>query len=827
MKKRKALKTALISLGVAFTMTLSGAALLMNNPSSAAYASDRFVELDGNSVFYTAIRGAEIEASEEITEGEDKVRYTLFKIGEDETVSYRQNLAYSWIAGGKDDDGNFDGNHYGQKFSMEISFADLNFKRYIIKFQSQQYCLTKDQRTENYLIFTPSADGESFTVKVAQSTEEGEDGKIKDEQIVEGSFAKDERIKISFGEYVSGNYRIYINGKDSKTTFNNVFETFASYVASGDDAVTPLTFSAEFDENDTEKTAQMLLHDINGQSFAMEESSGVYKVKDTAAPVMCFSQTPSYLEYGKSIGLNYKVIDVLAASPRSTAYYYVLTGEQYASDTFDYDRTNYDEKEKKDGTGEGEGEGEETEKVENPFIQISSTSSARIIRDDKTFIPGDMIESNVYGLVKLYYEISDVNGSSGKSDTIFVDWYAKEDALVDIYGADLKNDSVKHSYFLKLIDGKDGATYSDPTDINAADAEEAYKQSVKYFQSYYQDKIDKSIEALEDGKLYAGSEKFYLPAIEWDFIDDYFTASDYKYSVYYRAKTTGSKTSLAFNKLAIDLSEADVTYRFTIYITDAFGNPMRYPVTNADGEIEWKEITTDDVWDEDFADLLPFFEVDVSYKEATSENPEKLSLAYVGTSYNGVSFDIKGVSGTYTSVYNLYVFDRNLFNQEVGENLDYNTFNENIQKLFNNEYKSGVNTRKYFTTVKAASQLLETDANYEEHRKLNWNATSVSFTPQSVDDFYVIELNLKDNRSQRQEEYFATVAASVPTTALKGESDWAKNNMTSIILLTVSGICLIALIVLLIIKPKDKGDIDVIYSDVTEKEKSKKEKKNN
>ncbi|MDE6373757.1 MAG: hypothetical protein K2L72_04585, partial [Clostridia bacterium] len=485
-------------------MTLSGAALLMNNRTSAAYASDRFVELDGNSVFYTAIRGAEITESEEITEGEDKVRYTLFKIGEDETVSYRQNLAYSWIAGGKDDDGNFNGNHSAKRFSMEISFADLNFKRYIIKFQSQQYYLTKDSKTDNYLIFTPAADGESFTVKVAQSIEEDEDGKIKDEQTVVGSFVKDERLTISFGEYSSGNYPVYINGKDSKTTFNNVYEPYASYVSSGDEAVTPLTFSAEFDESDSEKTAQMLLHDINGQSFAVYESSGVYKVKDTAAPVMCFSQTPSYLEYGKSIGLNYKVIDVLAASPRSTAYYYVLTGEQYASDTFDYDKIDYEEEKTADDT-----EDEDTEKEESPFIQISSTSSARIIRDDKTFIPSDMIESNVYGLVKLYYEISDVNGSSGQKDTVFVDWYAKEEALVDIYGASLKNDAVRHSYFLKLIDDKAGATYSDPGDItgdNAADAEEAYKQSVKYFESYYQSKIDDSIKELEDGKLYAGSE---------------------------------------------------------------------------------------------------------------------------------------------------------------------------------------------------------------------------------------------------------------------------------------------------------------------------------
>lgn len=828
MKSKKAIKTALLSLGLACTLTLTGAALSMAENASAVYAAptDRYVALDGNSVFYTSIRGADITESEPVREGEgDEAKdhyYTLFSIGENETIAYRQNLAYSWLAGNKDEDEKYTDGYTSNRFSMEISFANLNFKRYIIKFQSQQYVLTEDEKTDNYLIFTPAADGGSFTIKVAQSIEEDEDGKIKDEQVIEESFATDARIKIEFGAYLSGNYHIIINGKDSKATFNNVYEPFANYVASGDASVTPLTFSAEFAEDATEKAAQMVLYDINGQSFEMyQQSGGSYSIKDTASPVMCFTRTPSYLEYGKSIGLQYRVIDVLAVSPRSTAYYYVLTGEQYASDTFDYDKIYYDTD---DDSSSDDTEGEDTEKEESPFIQVSSSSSARIIRDNNTFIPSSMIDSNVYGLVKIYYEISDINGSSAHKDTVFVDWYANEDALVDVY--QLKGDAHKTSKFLKLIDGKDGASYADGTEVNAEDAEAAYKSSVEKFEAYYSGEIEKAIAKLEDGKLYAGGKKFYLPAIEWNFIDDYFTASDYKYSIYYKAKTTGSQTSLDFNKLAIDLSEADVTYRFTIYITDAFDNPMRYPVTE-NGEIVWKEIDKEDVWNEDYAELLPFFEVDVSYKEATAENPENLSLAYVGTTYNGVSFDIKGVSGTYTSVYKLYVFDRNAFNREIGEVLDYNTFNENLVKLFKNEYKEGVNTRKYFTTVKASSQLLESDVNYEEHKALNWNATSISFTPQSVEDFYVVELNLKDNRSQTQETKYATVAASVQTTSLKGESDWAANNMTSIILLSVAGVCLIALIVLLIVKPKDKGDIDAIYTDVTEKEKTKRKNKNN
>lgn len=833
MEKQKRLRLSILSLLLALVVALSAAAFALTGKSSAVYAADRYVELDGNTVFYTSIRGAGISESEEKSaEGDEEThRYTLFQIGENQTVAYRQNLAYAWKTGTKNEDGNYTSTDVTDNaFSMELSFENTSFKRFIIKFQSQQYVLTEDGRSENYLIFTP-ADGGKVKISVAQSLEE-KDGKIE-EDVVAADFVAADRMKIGFGAYVSGDYELQINGvpavdaEGDKVCFKNVYQYFATYVSSGDSAVTPITFSAEFEDNAAEKNAEMVLYDINGQSFEMHRQGDDYKIKDTAAPVICFSETPSYLEYGKSIGLEYKVIDVLASSPRSTANYYVLTGEQYASDKFVYDKTDYTDEEDNSSEDGSEEDENAVEKV-NPFIQItSSNSSARIIRDSNTFIPSDLLDDgNVYGLVKMYYEISDVSGSNAQKDIVFVDWYAKPDALVNIY--DVKQ-TEGTSNFLKLIDGKSGATFAREGD----DTVEKYEESIKAFEAVYQQKIDDAISKLEDGKLYAGGGKFYLPAIEYGFTDEYFFDRDYKFSLYYKGKTTGSNTSLDANKLAIDLTDADVTYKFKIYVTDGFGNPMRYPTAGDNGDIVWKEIATDDVWKEDFETLLPSFTFDVSYKEATSEDPENLSLAYVDTNYSGVSFDIKGVSDTYTSQYKLYVFDRGAFYTDTKISLGYNDFKDNLDKLFKNEFEwDGAkveNTRKYFTTVKAASELLETDTNYKDFKALNWNASSVSFTPQSVEDFYVVELNLTDKRSQKTTKNYATVAASVQTTPLKGESDWIENNLTSVILLTVAGVCLVALIILLIIKPKDKGDIDAVYTEVEKKSKNsggKNKKKN-
>ncbi|MGN1104321.1 MAG: hypothetical protein ACI4QI_05535, partial [Candidatus Coproplasma sp.] len=702
---------------------------------------------------------------------------------------------------------------------------------FVIRFQSQQYVLTEDKISENYLVFTPAEEEDKLNLSVVQ--------KLEDDTVLTpvAQYAKDEHIKIVFGEFNDGEYPLIING-DTVASFKNVYEPFATYVSSGDTAVTPLTFSATFAEGQQDNTADMVLYDINGQSFELtstkEDGNGnIYyetTITDNAAPVMCFTQTPSYLIDGDAIGFNYKVIDVIGTSTRATAYYYVLSGDQYADADFDYDKYDYS------------GEGDNAD--DNPFIEITSASSIRIIRDENTFIPSSMLEDNVFGLVKIYYKIADRSGSNAVSDYIFVDWYAKDEAVVDI--ADVKGSGVS-SKFLKLIDESDhkpGLTYAQESNLTATEttAEEtdpvlyAYKQSVKQFQEAYQKKIDEAIAALEDGKLYAGTDsKFYLPSfdnltdeagnpITFDLADtdDYLYKGDYKYSIYYMAKTSSSSTSLASNALAISLSEADVNYRFTIFITDSFGNDMRYP-TKVDGEIVWESISTNDVWNEDFAELLPFFEFHVSYKEATATPPETLSIAYVNTSYSGVSFSIKGVSGTYTASYNLYVVDRDGLNDALGgDALTYESFKDKVGELFDNpEY------RKYFTTVKPVSNLLETDENYEMFKDLNWNATSVSFTPRSVEDFYVVRLTLEDNNSKQTEYQYAVVSASVETTSLKGESDWVEKNLVSIILFSVAGVFLIALVVLLIVKPKDKVDIDQVYAEEVEKEKGKKSKKKN
>ena len=864
-------RTFIISLAVAVLIALTAAVMLLCGVTrNSALADDRWVQLDGSTVFnIDNIRGAEItswkgdsttETNEDGGTSTKDHYFTLFKIGEEQTISYRQNLAYNWKTGIFEGESEYLGGYVENTFSMEFAFASVDFEKFTIRFQSQQYAYADGYISENFAEFTINEDGMlCFAVK-----------KDVEDEVTPKALcnAKDEtfdKIKLQFGDFSEGEYKIRVSVNDTVVSdgdfsFVNVFKSYATYVSSGDSAVTPLRFGAEFTDEQIAggKTADLIMFSINGQSFEVYDrgNNGNYDyVQDTAAPVMCFGSTPSYLEYGKTIDFTYKTIDVLASSPRTTAYYYVLSGTQYEDANYDYDKSSekWDE-EIKNITDE-----EEKEKVVNPYISVSSGSEIRIVRTEDTFVPAKYLHANtdykVYGLVKLYFEISDMSPTSSyaKKDYVYAEWYVDISVMDNIY--DIKGESGKTSWFIKLVDGKDGPTLATNGMLNdyyandgAKSIEELYEEKVEEIRLAYQKRIDDAIFDLkdkdtEDGsndhKLFGGgNNKFYLPSIEADFLDcsldRYCSTSDYTYSLYYQTSSGSSNTNktLAFNKMSISLNEANVRYYFKIYIKDAFGNAMRYPKTKLDDDgnpvmngnvkvIEWVEIPEDKIWDDEYEDLLPEFYFDVDYKPATVEAPKNPSLAYVGTSYSGLSFTINGVSGTYSSKYDLYIFKRSAMYEKTGVRLTNAEIVKNFESLFDNTYDPEVDTRSLFITVKPASTLVAGNPNYKLFKAIDWNSGSVSFVPQSVDDSYVVKLTLTDSTTNNVSNSYAVVTPSVQTTALPGENDWAENNVTSIVLLAIAGVCLAALVVLLLIRPKDKNDIDAVYVEASEKQSKK------
>lgn len=515
---------------------------------------------------------------------------------------------------------------------------------------------------------------------------------------------------------------------------------------------------------------------------------------DDKAPVVCLDGNLNYLTYGGKVDFDYTTIDVIASSPRTTVRYYVLTNEQFTAEEYDYNNTDVEEE---------------------LFMEVSTSSDYRLLRDQYTYVPGLTdagIEQNdegysTYGLVKVCLYVRDTTSSRARTDYVFMDWYVPAEYKVDISQIKGTASTASSTFIMMASDGR-GATYGDDTVTDL----ESYKQYIARVQEDYQAKIDQSIANDYPDGLYASSEtNLYLPDFSGYVTDNLGGYTDLEYAIYYRSSSNGSSTGLASDELAMTVSQADVTYRFTIYVTDAAGNDMYYPDENG----ELVTISADDVWEDDYAELLPFFEVTVDYRAATVEEPGVQNVGYVGSTYNSASFEIKGVDATYSAVYNLYIFDRDAFYGDTGVELSYNDVVDNAYALFYNEYKDFENTRQYFTLV--------TDE--EEYEDYEWNSTNVTFVPQDPSMFYVVRLTLTDTGlSNKVTNSFLVVRASERAAELYGEDNWVENNIAAIVLFCVAGVFLVAFVALLIIKPKDKGDIDVIAEQLAEDKKSKKAK---
>lgn len=751
------------------------AASAMSMTMVAAAEDYREVTLTGTNVFYAGVGGAEI-AVHRITDGSEHNDYTSFIIGRDQTVSYRKNLAYNWYAE------NQEGTVENGKFSMTVGFEDIAFQSYIIEFQSQQYNITEDGVSENYIVFKP--DGDNLNLYVSETAE------IAEEEAAAVVLTDYSQITLSFGEYQSGNYEILVNGQDSGAQFVNVRENYASYVSSGSSAATPLTFSATFDDSAADDvTCEMLMYSLNGQSFEVFDAeaddngnlSGV--IHDDKAPVVCLDTNVNYLNYGEEIDIDYTVIDVIASSPRTTVKFYVLTTDQYnESETINYN---------------------DTSEESDLFFDVTTSSNYKLLRDENTYIPTDaydqtgIIETDgykTYGLVKLCLYVRDTSSSTARTDYVFIDWYVD-----DAYKVNIRNDGSADDGFIRMVRDSQGAAYADSTVTDL----DSYKAYIKTVEESYQAKID---ESYPDGLNASSDSNLYLPDFSGYITDNLGGYTDLSYRVYYRASTTGSSGLLDYNELALSISEANTTYEFTIYATDAAGNGMYYPDEN--GELQ--TIETSDIWDEDYYDLLPRFTIKVNYKAATVETPGIQTVGYVGSTYNNASFKITGVSGTYSTTYYLYIFDRDALYREQGVELSYNDVIEGLKdpenSLFRNTYKTADgtplgNTRQYFRLVTSDEQY----ADYE------WNSTNVTFVPQNPSEFYVVRLELKDTGlSNQTTNSFLVVRASARAADIYGEDNWLENNTAAIVLFSVAGVCFIAFIVLLIVKPKDKGDIDAI-----------------
>ena len=461
MKKLKfTLLAASCACAVAASVSLSGIAFADEN-------TGRDVTLTGTNVFYAGVGGASISAVRLTDDTEDgHTDYTSFIIGEDQTVTYRKNLAYSWYAADEDGFGTLN------TFSMTVGFEQLGFESYTIALQSQQYNLTEDGVTENYLVFKPN--GAALELYVSESEE------IAEDDVPAVTLSDYLSVDIAFGDFADGDYALLVNGQEVGTIVN-VRQNYASYVSSGDSAATPLTFSAAFAEDGT--------------------FTGDVVIRDNCAPVVCLDENVNYFTHGGVIDIDYTTIDVVTTSPRTTVKYFMLSNEQVEGGA----ELNFND---------AEDDGEDA-----MYIETSSSDEYKLIRDSHTFVPSldaasGVVENedgySVYGLVKVALYVRDTTSSNRQEDYVFLDWYVPAQYKYDI-SADLTGEIAANradTGFIKIVTDSRGASYGDQTVTDL----ESYKAYIAKVEEEYQAKIDDYIaETYPDG-LYASSEaNLYLP----------------------------------------------------------------------------------------------------------------------------------------------------------------------------------------------------------------------------------------------------------------------------------------------------------------------------
>ena len=819
--KRTKFKISILALALTFILSVASFFAINFSDNKSALASGT-VSITSSSIFN--IKGASIIVDRQTTtvtddKGEEKektVDYTMFQFGyNDDSISLKKHLAYNWYEqsyvevetdneeGGKDKTKE-KGEVVHGLFNMEIGFKrekdsegkwkNLPFEKFVVTFESQSYTKNEDGKSVNYIMFFPIKDSDFVNVLITDNKDATVEDLESDAQISR------DHIHIRFVEKLEGQYRVIVSEDPEATTaganavegyLENVSGNYAKFSSSSTNPLYPLGFSADFGENREDKdTALMVLYCLNNQKFEVNgatESGSYYaggSVTDNTPAVICLNKEISHLEKGGKISFDYQEIDVLRSSPSSTLYYYMLTYEDALNGEIDF----------------GNNEDERSKEVKDDILldagrkeylpEIGKDGGAGFGNDEKF---------EVEMAVKVYALVKDTGTSQAEESVVFLDWYIADDLKLNIGAGEKKYG------FIAVGDDIDGVTF------NTEDADKSWNDIV----TDYQAKVDEAAKDLSAGS----SSYFYLPSAESLFVDNATKYSGMKISIYYYSSSKSSNTSLASNNLSINVTTPG-SYRFTLYATDAEGNDMYY----IDSEGERVEFTANEIWeiydDEDRHDYLPWFEFKVDYKGVEfKEVPGKQSTAYVGTSYTSASFDINGVANSYDVNYRLFRFESAKYYTDTlketgkGVTFTYEEFIEVMDELYET-------SRPYFTEIKEVN---ESDEDYETFKDYNWSNSSTSFTPLDGNAIYYMRAEVTDKQYNTDPVTCSlAVQASVEAKALKGDSEWLQNNVASIILLSVAGVSLIAIILLLVIKPKNKEDIDVQYERMSVKKTNKK-----
>ncbi len=326
------------------------------------------------------------------------------------------------------------------------------------------------------------------------------------------------------------------------------------------------------------------------------------------------------------------------------------------------------------------------------------------------------------------------------------------------------SDSVKYeTYTVRVVSDNVAPVY-----VYNEDAIDAFNNEIK----------DKLYIEHEDGtKSYVrlGSNQYLeLPSFKCLVSDDVTSYDNLKYTVYYI--TPSSTSASTTSSLKVQIAEAG-TYWFYVVFSDQTGNEMDKDAFKIDIDNESNN--------GDYAKYIFSFSIDDDYPINVTA-ATKYDNGYKGINYTASAFNIDASGSGYTANYEL------LYKVGDGED-DWITIpkSSQVDSLTDNQFL--VFKNQGFTK--------------DELKEIDYDG-NLTFTPTRLGTYKITCLVTSTVSSQRTEDIAETAEIKIDKEMVEvtPASTWFEDNLWSIIFLSVGTLCLIGIIALLVIKPKEKND---------------------
>ena len=677
---------------------------------------------------------------------EGETSYLAFEhTGTGATAYYRRDLALKWFA-------SKEGASY---LSLTLAFPEAAFSEYTVSFESAEENITEDEIAKNSILFANGEEGATAVVTNAA----GEKG-----EAIEVDLSGDVVLSLDEEDCGFGEFSVYVNGVKAGT-FTNIGGYFMEYHSSASDTPrTPITFEAT---RLPEGSQTVLVKELNGQSFELSENG--YVIDDTA-PVLVVNSEVYPFRLGKKFALDYEAIDVCDATVSVTREYFMASFN------------------------------------ENGDALIPEDDDYKTLTTSTWFMPsGDSEEEVQY--VSIRFLLDDGRDNADETEEpVYLAWYAAEGAsvtfgagegAVDYVIVDRTEDGPVYRGLTATETTEDGRPSGENVKDADADDEDGNGDTeealLDVLAARYQSAVDKAAENASAGD----GAYFYLPSLRGLIVSESCDYRNLTFSVYYYSQsqtesdTASSATSLAYNRLRFEIDEPG-RYVFRVLASDNAGNGMMYYV---DGKLV--KVTSSNIWD---IEEIPEFSFTVGYDGARVTDPEEQSLGYRDTTYDVEDFEIIAVPG-YETKYELFRIDEDSLPQEL-QGTSYTSLVQNAKEYFEGDWAEYLIRIDPFNSEIDEDDVLwdRTDNRYE------WDDEGLTFVPNEA-GYYIVKLTVTEpSMPGRTVTAYQVIDVRNPIDTLPDATYWLENNVAAVVLFCISGVLLIILVALFVVKPKKSVD---------------------